>query len=103
MEQGATEQAILRQCAQLKLPIPDAIANAPILTEGLELYFMAFLDLTTCRNQGMGDGPIPWTAIKDWAMYYGLNELQTDDLFYMIREMDAAYLDYRAKQQKNKK
>lgn len=102
MEQGATEQAILRQCAQLKLPIPDAIANAPILTEGLELYFMAFLDLTTCRSYGMSEGPIPWTAIRDWAAYNKLSTYQTDDLFYMVREMDNAYLDYRAKQQKKK-
>nr|DAO81138.1 MAG TPA: hypothetical protein [Caudoviricetes sp.] len=102
MEQGATEQAILRQCAQLKLPIPDAIANAPILTEGLELYFMAFLDLTTCRSYGMSEGPIPWTAIKDWATYNGLSVTQTEDLFYMVREMDNAYLDYRAKKQKQK-
>jgi hypothetical protein len=102
LEQGATEQAILRQCAQLKLPIPDAIANAPILTEGLELYFMAFLDLTTCRSYGMSEGPIPWTAIKDWATYNGLSVTQTEDLFYMVREMDNAYLDYRAKKQKQK-
>lgn len=102
MEQGATEQAILRQCAQLKLPIPDAIANAPILKEGLELYFMAFLDLTTCRSYGMSEGPIPWTAIRDWAAYNGLSSYQTDDLFYMVREMDNAYLDYRAKQLKKK-
>lgn len=102
MEQGATEQAILRQCAQLKLPIPDAIANAPILTEGLELYFMAFLDLTTCRSYGMSEGPIPWIAIRDWAAYNKLSAYQTDDLFYMVREMDNAYLDYRAKQQKKK-
>lgn len=102
MEQGKTEKAILRQCAQLKLPIPDAIANAPILTEGLELYFMAFLDLTTCRSYGTGEGPIPWTAIRDWAAYNGLSAYQTDDLFYMVREMDNAYLDYRAKQQTKK-
>ena len=102
MEQGETEQAILRQCAQLKLPIPDAIANAPILTEGLELYFMAFLDLTTCRSYGMSEGPIPWTAIKDWATYNRLSSIQTEDLFYMVQEMDNAYLNYRAKKQKQK-
>lgn len=36
----------------------------------------------------MGFTPIPWSAILRYATYNGLDEEQTEDLFYYIRSMD---------------
>lgn len=86
-----------------KMPLPDKIANAPELFLGLELYYKAFLDLTTCRGQGYGtEGPIGWLVIKEYADAHGLSIEQRDDLFYHIQHMDAAYLNFKASKLKVK-
>lgn len=103
MEQGLTEKKIIEQCVMHKMPLPDKIANAPELYFGLELYYKAFLDLTTCRGQGYGtEGPIGWLAIREYADAYDLSGEQREDLFYHIQHMDSAYLDFKAKRLKNK-
>jgi hypothetical protein len=79
------------------LPLPKRIANAPTLFIGLELYYDAFWELDTCREVGWGWGPIPWSAIKDYAETFNFDDEQRDDLYYFIRVMDNAYLRYRHK------
>lgn len=83
-------------------PLPEKIANAPELMLGLELYYSAFWDLTTCRQLGFGAaGAIPWSAIKDYAVAFDFDEEQAEDLFYFIRKMDNAYLEfYKPKEEK---
>ncbi len=85
------------------MPLPERIANAPELYLGLELYYMAFMDLTTCRGQGYGtEGPIGWLAIRDYAVAQEIQGEQLEDLFYHIQHLDAAYLDHKAKKLKDK-
>lgn len=80
-----------------RMPLPDRIANAPELLLGLELYYKAFLDLTTCRGQGYGtEGPIGWLSIKGYADAHELSMEQQEDLFHHIQHMDAAYLKFKA-------
>lgn len=83
-------------------PLPPAIANAPELQMGLELYYGAFLDLMTCRTMGMGPGPIPWTAINQYARAYDYSEEQEEDLQFYVSRMDQAYLEAVAKKQPGK-
>lgn len=92
MEQGPIEAGILRQTLKLGI-VPPKIAEAPQLRMGLELYYAAFYDLVGVRS-GFGDGPILWTAIADYARAGGFDEEQTDDLFYYITRLDAAYMDH---------
>lgn len=86
-----------------RLPLPKAIQEAPMLHMGLELYYDAFLELTTCRPIGMAMGSIPWNVIKDYAVAFNLDEEQRADLFYYIRMIDNAYLDKQRKQEKGGK
>lgn len=82
-----------------RLPLPRRIQDAPELHLGLEIYYDAFFDLHTCRPVGMGLGSIPWSVMKDYALTWGLDEDQMVDLFYYVRAMDKAYLDWVAKKE----
>jgi len=75
-------------------PLPPKIAQAPVLHPGLELYWTAFHELNTCRSYGFTPGPIPFTAIMDYARAHEFSEDQTETLFHHVRVMDQAYLDY---------
>lgn len=97
-----TEKTILEQCYRSRLPLPTKIQNAPELMRGVELYFTAFMELTTCRAIGFGDGPIPWTATQRYCEVNEIEGEQREDLFYLVGYMDAAYLKWR-KQQSDKK
>jgi len=61
---------------------------------GLELYQTAFADLNGCRPSGWAMTPIPWTAIKDYADAFELELEQREDLFYYIRQLDSAYIEF---------
>lgn len=77
---------------------PNKIANAPILTMGLELYFYAFWDLSTCR----GENEIPWTSALEYAKLAGFDEDEFQVFWTIIRAMDAEYLKFREKKAKAK-
>lgn len=96
--QAPIEQRIIKQCLRERAPFPRKIRDAPRLHLGLELYYDAFWELSTCRAAGMSLGPIPWSAIKDYAETFELDEAQQEDLFYLVRAMDNAYLDHRSKE-----
>lgn len=101
LEQGPTEQAIIRAAKQQDMPLPDAIKNAPELTFGLELYYRAFLDLTTTRMQI--EGPISWLAMMKWAEVNELEPEQIDALTYHISRMDSVYIAHHVKKSRAKK
>lgn len=104
LEQGPVEKTIIAQCEREKRPLPSKIANAPELLLGLDFVYTAFMELSTCRSVGMGEGPIPWTAIRDYTEYAQIDDFeQLEDFFYLIREMDSAYLDFRKKELERKK
>lgn len=85
---------ILKNCMQTGMPIPDFIKNAPELMPGLEVFLQAFWDLSTCRQIGMGLGPIPWTSVESYATLYFESDGFKQDLHFHIRQLDAAYLEW---------
>lgn len=86
-----------------RLPLPNRIQNAPVLWLGLEFFYSAFLDLNTCRPSGWNLGPIPWSAIADYANAMDVIGEQRDDLFFFVRSLDSAYLEYHEVKAKHKK
>lgn len=103
MEQGPVEETIVEQCARQKLPLPKKIRDAPELHLGLEFYFSAFFDLTTCRPGGMGMYPIPWKEILRYGLFFQLSFDQMEDLFFFMRRMDEAWITYFEKKQNKEK
>lgn len=94
MKQGPTEQLILKQCLRERLPIPEAIQNAPDLQLGLELYYNAFWDLDTCRMRGFDQGSITWFDIRRYSKALKLDEIQTEKMHLVIPMMDREYLSF---------
>lgn len=78
------------------MPIPKAIAEAPDLLQGLSLFFSAYKALQTCRQVGMGEGPIPWTAISYYADTLEFDDDQRSLLHYFVGKLDGAYFEYKA-------
>lgn len=76
------------------------IRNAPELLLGLELFYTAFMDLTSSRELGYGEGPIRWKTILDYCEKHEIEGEQQEDVFYHVQHLDSAYLDWRAKKSK---
>jgi len=70
---------------------------------GLELYFTAWIELDPDRPTGWDVRPIPWSSISEYAAAFGIKGEQRDDLFYIVRKMDNAYLKHLQSKQKAKK
>lgn len=68
--------------------LPDDIAPN---VEPFGFYIDAFRELSSCRNQGFGIGPIPFTAIVDYSKIYNVEEF--DDFLYFIRLMDSKIIE----------
>jgi hypothetical protein len=100
LELGPHEQAIARQAMRAGQPLPDRIANAPELEEGLQLYLQAFFDLDSERTHGMGLSPIPWSSMADYARTFDFDGEQTEDLFYFVRRLDSEHLKRLGEKQK---
>lgn len=64
---------------------------------------MTYLDLTSCRSVGFGEGPIPWTAIQRYCEVNGFEGELREDVFYHVQHLDAEYLKWRSKEQGTKK
>lgn len=58
--------------------------------DNFEFYINAFSELSSCRQIGMGLGPIPFTAIAEYARIYKVDDIS--DFIYIIRVMDNAFL-----------
>lgn len=76
---------------------PKFLQDRPTLLIGLDLYFDAFTDLSTCRQIGMSVGPIPYTAIIEYSRVHGFDYETSQLLLRYISEMDSAYLRYQYK------
>ena len=48
----------------------------------------------------MGIGPIPWTAIVEYAEWHGLDRDVAEAFVDIMREMDSAYMGYHNAEQK---
>lgn len=101
MKQGPSEKRILPNILRLGRPIPKAIAEAPTLSPGLELYMEAYSSLSTTRG-GMGDGPIPWTAAMQYADRLGLDSEDAEELWYYVSEMDVTWSEYQTEKRAKK-
>ena len=53
-------------------------------------YIDAFRELNSCRDYGMGLGPIPFTAIAEYAKIYEVEDF--DEFLYLIRVMDNQFI-----------
>lgn len=82
------------------MPLPDKIANKPVLRDGLGFYFKAFTELNSDRALGMAEGPIRWTAINQYGYRHGMYEDEFDRLVDIIKGMDEAYLKFKTKKGK---
>lgn len=70
-------------------PIPED-AIAPELPDECLFAYAAFNELMSTRAIGMDYGPIPWTAINDYAHRYRLEGLDEFDRFVrFIRAMES--------------
>lgn len=64
------------------------------------MYYEAFTELSTCRLQGFGVGPIPWTAIDRYGERHGFLGEGFEYLVRMVRALDDAFLAYSQKKAK---
>lgn len=94
------EDAVLAQIKRFGGDVPDRVTNAPRLQAHLGFYLDAFNDLTTERAVIPNFDPIPWSAIVAYAGFYGLCGDACDDLLYLIRRADNAYLKRLANRQR---
>jgi hypothetical protein len=85
-----------------KKVVPEHLLQVPELCLGLELFYRAFMELSSCRQVGMGEGPIPWTAIQSWCTENGVQADQRHRVFHHVRQMDLAYLKHQADTLKTK-
>jgi hypothetical protein len=92
------EQSIIESCIKRRIPLPEKIANAPTINRGLEPYYIAFWELTTCRPSGFGVGQIPWTAVDDYARRMGWEDETYEDLLDFTRAMDRTFMAYQKEQ-----
>jgi hypothetical protein len=97
LEQGSTEEAIIKQAQDAGMPLPKAILNKPELLPGLDLFLDAFMALSSCRYLGMGEGPIPWTAIDRYCTVNEIEGSLREELFHHVRSLDGVYLKHTAK------
>lgn len=82
------EENLKKQARRMNQPIPDRIANKPILKTGLCLYFDAFLELQYDRTE---QGYIPWSIKIKYAKNYGFDNIQTENLIYLLSRLDESY------------
>lgn len=98
LERGRDEQKVIENCVRERIPLPDWITEAPSLWDGLDFFYLAFMDLVSERRGS--EDPIPWTAIQRYTEVYRVRGEQREDLFYHVREMDRVHLDWYAKKAK---
>lgn len=96
---GHIEGQLIKQAKATRQPIPARVANAPALLQGLEFYYTAFLELSTCRSQG----PIPWDKIVKYAEVHDLDQDDLQDMIFFLRSMDKVYLAHQKKAIENGK
>lgn len=96
------EQAIIQDCMRNRRPLPQKIAEAPELYDGLLLFFQGFHELSSCRQLGESIGPIPWLAINQYCAYHGIVDEQREDFEWFISRLDAEYLTYARNKSKPK-
>ena len=81
--------------------LPPWAQNEPELYRGDDFFLTAFFDLGTCRFiTDNGPGPIPWTAMVEYADRAELFPDVAAGFVRVIRSMDTVYLEWFGKKQK---
>ena len=70
----------------------------PIL-DPFKYWFDAYRDLSSCRQNGMGVGPIPFTAITEYFSIMPIGDSFLD-FHYIIRRLDDTFLRLHYEDQK---
>lgn len=79
-------------------PLPGWYLDEPDLLPGDFLFIRAFFALSTCRAVGMGAGPIPWTAITEYADRLGLSWAMRRLFEDVMASLDETYMDWMEQQ-----
>jgi hypothetical protein len=92
------EANLVRQARRAGDPIPDRILTKPKLGLGLDFFLEAFFDLENERAFLMGDKvhalPIPWRALNEYAVAYGVVGETYDEFMFFMRALDTAYVGH---------
>lgn len=103
LEQAPIEKEIIEQCVRSRRKIPDKFLNAPEVYPGLDMFYAAFMDMTSCRELGYGQiGPVNWLTVQRYCEVYGIAGEQREDMFYFVNKMDREYLNWLDKKRKRK-
>lgn len=86
---GGVHEGLAPQMKRDGIPLPDNLAEQPVLAQNLIVYLDAFYELDTERPAGTVPGPIPWGKIIQYGQHYGFDE---QELLFFIRKMDEAHL-----------
>ena len=89
---GKAEELIVNQCVIQRMPLPSVIEDCPELIPGLEVFYEAFIELSSCRQSGFGASPIPWDAMNTYADVNKFEGEDKDEFFYFVRALDNHYL-----------
>lgn len=81
---------------------PAWFEDAPIPDEIDQFFLDAFDELSTERQIGMTLGPIPASAIRDFANRAKLDKEMEGILWRIIRQLDSWFLDFSHKQVEKK-
>lgn len=95
LQHGRNEKGLLEAAYKRGQRPPSFIEEAPELLPGLEIYFEAFGELSTCRPFiGMDGvpGPIPWDKMRDWGRQTGFEAEELEYFLRMLRALDDEYL-----------
>lgn len=65
---------------------------------GLSYYVDAFVELDSCRVNGMGISSIPFTAFVEYFKVYPMGDFE--EFHYLIRLMDRKYVEIQNKTNK---
>lgn len=98
LKYAGVDESIYLQAQKNGQPLPDFLANKPMLRQGLHYYMRAFFDLETERNVGFAVCPIPITKIIEYGRYLNHKEWELEDFILIMRSLDNVALKfYRSK------
>ena len=106
LERPDDAHLVIAALTEKGVPIPDRLTEQPPPLNDIYLSgVMEMFDLlSSCRQVGMGVGPIPWTAIDRAAERYryatGSQEYET--FVYLIVQLDQEYLEHQAAEEKQR-
>jgi len=76
------------------MPVPRSIREAPTLLMGNELFYLGFMDLTSCRSIGMALGPISLLSILEYCKIHEIVGDQREDFVWVIQKLDHFYIKW---------